>query len=231
MAWYQPQNEIPPPKRGPSRLWLRGLIAGVLVVAGAIGVWFWFTPSSPSEETPVVSPKPKKVKTVRPTPVPRTAEPKREAIVPEKPKKLNFWEYPVSRTNELNAAQIRKWKGMNRAPAGITNNTSSVEAPPKYAIFKYRSENEIAALLTLRPGEGIVGTPTYGKWFEEDFLKACEEDVAILPEDTPEEAELKRAMNETKADIRKRVAEGEKVGDILLAARREHQELAMYSVR
>ena len=219
MAWNKPSGAPKPVQKKPSAL--RGVVAGLVVVAAATACVFIFMVKG---EKPVEKTAKNRglIKEVTPA-----AAPKAE-VVKDTKKELKSWEYPASRTNELNWAELRKWRALHRPPAGITNNTSSTEKRPYYAIFTHRSENEIAALLTLRPGEGIVGTPIYGKWLEDDFLKSCEEPIIVTDEDTPEQAELKRTMIETKIDIRNRMAEGEKLGDILLATRREHQDLAMY---
>ncbi len=201
----------------------KGLLGGAIVVA-VLGAALFFL--FPGDDTPAPSTRHKAQGTIKEaTPA---AAPTNVVVEAPKKKELKTWEYPVSRTNELNPVELRKWIALHRPPAGITNNTSSTEPPPYYAIFTHRSENEIAALLTLRPGEGIVGTPIYGKWLEDDFLKSCEEPIVVTDEDTPEQAELKRAMIETKIDIRNRMAAGEKLGDILLATRREYQDLATY---
>ena len=131
-------------------------------------------------------------------------------------------------TNGLSAAQIRKWKAAHRAPPGYTNDTSRTEAPPQFAIFNHASENEIACLLTIEPGMTLVGEPSYGKHFLEDFMKSCETPIVVTEDDTPEQAELKRLMNETKIDLRQRMADGEDLGQILRDTRQEYVRLAEY---
>ena len=197
------------------------IAASVMTVIG-VAVWFLL-----SEETPQVEkPAPEKPKIVKPNP---PKEVKRVAVeTPKVEKKLPKWKYPVERTNELNAVELRKWRAMHRPPPGYTNTTSLTEAPPKYAIFKHRSENEIAALLTMTPGETLVGTPVYTKRFTDDFLKSLETPIIATEEDSPEDAELKRAMVETKIELKARIDAGEDLGQILLDTRREYQELARY---
>ena len=204
---------------------IKGLVAGAIVVVAAGAAWYFL---SPKAETPVrenKGKKPGKIAETTPPPV-SPAKAGEPAIKHTKP--IRKWEFPVSRTNELSDAELRKWKVMHRPPPGYTNDTARTEPPPTYAIFNHHSENEIACLLTLRPGETLVGTPTYGKRFKEDFLKSCEEPIVITEEDTPEQAELKRVMNETKIDLRARMAKGEDLGQILLDTRAEYQRLAAY---
>ena len=203
----------------PSKIFL--IAASVMTIVG-VAVWFFLSDETPKVEKPA----PEKPKIVKPKP---PKEVKRVAVeTPKVEKKLPKWKYPVERTNELNAVELRKWRAMHRPPPGYTNTTSLTEAPPKYAIFKHRSENEIAALLTMTPGETLVGTPVYTKRFTDDFLKSLENPIIATKEDSPEDAELKRAMVETKIELKARMDAGEDLGQILLDTRREYQELARY---
>ena len=205
----------------------KGLVAGVIVVAVAVGAFLFLTKDKATAPEDAKPKKPAKIHEV--TPVKITPKPVEEKVVtPEKPKPLRKWEYPVERTNELSAAELRKWKVMHRPPPGYTNDTARTEAPPEYAIFDHHSENEIACLLTLTPGTTLVGTPIYGKRFTEDFLKSCETPIVITEDDTPEQADLKRLMIDTKIDLRQRMSEGEDLGKILLDTREEFQRLASY---
>ena len=210
---------------GKSPAVIKGFVAGLIIVAAAVAAWYFLSAPKTDALEEKESKKQSKIAEVTPT----LASPmKAETPEVEKPKPLRKWEYPESRTNELSDAELRKWKVMHRPPPGYTNDTSRTEAPPAYAIFNHHSENEIACLLTMRPGETLVGTPIYGKRFKEDFLKSCEEPIVVTEDDTPEQAELKRLMNETKIDLRARMAEGEDLGQILLDTRAEYQRLASY---
>lgn len=141
---------------------------------------------------------------------------------------LQKWEYPVDRTNELSDAELRKWRFVNSPPPGYTNETARSIPKPEYAIFEHRSENEIACLLSVVPGKALIGTPIYDKRFTDDFLKSCETPIVITDDDTPEQAELKRLMIDTKNELCQRMREGEDLGKILLDTRAEYQRLATY---
>ena len=180
------------------------------------------------------STEPAKLSSKKQTPIQKTAPDR--SVKPSRPKpnppqlvkeaELPYWKRDT--TNGLSAAQIRKWKAERRPPPGITNDTSRTEAPPQYAIFNHVSENEIACLLTIEPGMTLVGEPSYGKHFVEDFMKSCETPIVVTEDDTPEQAELKRLMNETKIDLRQRMADGEDLGQILRDTRQEYVRLAEY---
>lgn len=208
--------------------WHRHSLVSAVAIAAIIGVvaWFFLSQKKDSVEREV----PRKAKAEIKTARPRTNAVPVAAASPKPEKKLPKWKYPVERTNELNEVELRKWRAMHRPPPGYTNTTSLTEAPPRYAIFKHRSENEIAALLTMTPGETLVGTPTYTKRFTDDFMKSLETSIVVSEEDSPEDAELKRAMVETKIDLKARLDAGEDLGQILLDTRREYQELARYKM-
>lgn len=203
------------------------LVLAVAIVA-VIGVVAWIFLFQGIE--PVEKKVPRKAKTEIKTANPRTNAVPVAVAAPKPEKRLPKWKYPAERTNELNEIELRKWRAMHRPPPGYTNTTSLTEAPPRYAIFKHRSENEIAALLTMTPGETLVGTPTYTKRFTDDFMKSLETPIVVSEEDSPEDAELKRAMVETKIDLKARLDAGEDLGQILLDTRREYQELARYKM-
>lgn len=203
------------------------LVSAVAIVA-VIGAAFWFL--LPQKKDPAEKKVPRRTPKTETKTVKRLTDAAPAATLPEPEKKLPKWKYPVERTNELNEVELRKWRAMHRPPPGYTNTTSLTEAPPRYAIFKHRSENEIAALLTMTPGETLVGTPTYTKRFTDDFLKSLETPIVVSEEDSPEDTELKLAMVETKIDLKARLDAGEDLGQILLDTRREYQELARYKM-
>ena len=206
----------------------RGIAAGLIVVASAVVVWLWLSPS----ETARLDPRRPVEKKSSATSTPHRVAPARtdateDAPPPEKPKR--FWQMPT--TNGLTEAQQHIWKVKNRPPPGITNNTSLFEAKPKYAIFNHDSENTIAAYLTITPGQTLVGSPTYGKKFTEDFLKSLEEPIIATKDDDPETAALKRAMNETKIELKARYDAGEDIGKILEQTHEELRQLSQYKMQ
>ena len=119
-----------------------------------------------------------------------------------------------------------RWKHYHVPPAIFTNTLSRTQPPEKYEIFEHWSENRIASYLTMEPGQGLVGTPVFDDTLESDFLKSCEEPIIVNKDDSEYNAALKRQMIETKIEIRQRMADGEKLGDILLETHKEMQKLA-----
>lgn len=134
----------------------------------------------------------------------------------------------VIETNGLNKMQMQRWKIAHMPPAGITNTTSQTEKRPYYQIFDHASENDIAGLLTMVPGETLVGTPSYERWFVRDFLKSLETPIVITEDDTPEQAALKREVQDVKDFLKVRHDAGEDIAAIMATTHEEYQRLSEY---
>ena len=213
------------PVKAQSKLALgKGALAGGLVVVLVVVAAYFLLPqgASKSVSEPDSNAGTRSIDVVDPDIAPRVAE--ASVDVPKKPKK--YWEEDVMPAN-LTPMQQRKWKHMHRPPPGYTNDTSRTEAPPAYAIFPHHSENTIAGYLTMTPGETLVGTPHYGPSFTKDFVESMKTPIVISAEDTPEQAELKRLMIETKIDLAERMRNGEDIGKILEETHEEYQRLAI----
>ena len=199
---------------------LRGVVAGVLAVVVGVVCWFVFS-HSPEAEKMATAKKQSAIKEVTPAPAPK-------AVTNEVKRPKKFWEVDASQTNGFTVMQMRKWKKEHRPPAGYTNRTSLTEAPPSYAIFKTSCENEIACYLTMKPGETLVGTPTYTPKQKAAMIAALDAAVIYDKDDTQEQRDLRAAVEETKKELKQRVAAGEDIGEIFLETRKEMQELAQY---
>jgi len=200
----------------------RGLLAGLLVVAvGLFALWFFILRSpTPARASSASAPK-SRGQIAEHQPAIITNRPAKKV---EKPKPKHYWEQPT--TNGLNEAQIRKWNFMHQPPAGYTNTTMATRPPPTYAIFPTYAENEIACLMSLKPGATLVGTPLYTDAFKEEFLKSCETPIIVSEEDDEYQAQLKRDMIQVKINLRERMTNGEDLGDILMETRNEIRRLA-----
>lgn len=206
--------------------WRKRLVAGTVVVALVLGT-LCFLASGTGEVGRAVVEKPRRkaARTAAVSPK-RVAPGASETVRPARP--LRFWEVDAAHTNGFTEMQMRKWRKEHMPPPGYTNNAVLTRPKPRYAIFKHPCENLIAAYLTLKPGEGMVGTPVVGERFRRQFLKSLEEPITVTEEDSPEDARLKRDMIATKADLKARMDAGEDVCKILSDTHREVQDLARY---
>lgn len=207
-----------------------GLLAGVLVVIAAAGA-FWLVIHGyldiPKEKKDKKQGKIAEVAPALSSSSNANASQTNKSLLAkekvEKPKKIHYWEQPT--TNGLSDCQILKWKHSRVPPPSYTNNFMQLRPKAEFEIFEYRSENEIAALLTLAPGEGIVGDPYYDDAFREEFMKSCEAPIIIDPEDSEYDKQLKQDMIQTKIELRQRMADGEDICQIMAEARAELMRL------
>ena len=94
--------------------------------------------------------------------------------------------------------------------------------------FKYAAEEHIAFFMETEPGAVIFGEIPYGPKFVEDFKASLKEPVAISPDDSEEVRQLKRAVQETKEELKTRMEAGEDVAQIMRDARKQLIELGGY---
>ena len=227
MAWNKPDGSrnVAQRRKGEERgYWRVALFATAVAILASIVVFVAKlgtgnrergTDNKPVAEARVPKPHPK-------SPV----KPAIKEDAPEKPPK--FWEVDAAHTNGFTEMQVRKWEKMHRPPPGYTNNAALLRKKPSYAIFNHKCENLIASYLTLKPGEGMIGSPVLGERFRQQFLKSLEEPIIVTKDDSPEDAQLKRDMIATKIELKARMDEGEDICKILSDTHKEVQDLARY---
>lgn len=110
----------------------------------------------------------------------------------------------------------------------ITNDANKSQFKLPYEVFDFGCENEIACLLDLPPGAGLVGTPIYGGNFKSEFLKSLEQPIIIEENDSDYVKQLKREVREAKVEMKAALDRGEDIEKIMIDARKECQELAIY---
>lgn len=115
---------------------------------------------------------------------------------------------------------------MHKIRGAITNNIGLVKAD--YEIFDHYCENEIACLLSLKPGATIVGDPPYRGRLIADFIESLKDPIIVKDADSEHDKELKRAVIATKIDLKEAMDRGENIEQILLDARAECRRLAEY---
>lgn len=196
----------------------RGLVAGLVVVAGAAACWFLLTGREESQPEKPDEGKRGLIGAVSPAAAPTNRVEVAPAIDPDA--------RPTRPGVRVNGYVMLPNGKLHKIRGPVTNTTGLVKSP--YAIFKHPSENILAEILTLQPGESMVGTPNYNGRFERNFLKAVNERIVINEEDEPDVKELKRALNEAKEELRQAHERGEDIEEMVMKAREEAQELARY---
>ena len=112
----------------------------------------------------------------------------------------------------------------------ITNKVDDEDRPFEERIFTNSADQKIAGLLLLKPGEMLVGDPSslFGRGFTRAFLKSLESPIIVSKDDDEETASLKRAVIDSKIEIKSRLDAGEDIGELMAREYKELQSLGLY---
>lgn len=202
---------------------MRGVAAGAaFVLVAAVAAWrFW-----PTEHDNKDKPEPKKASVIREVtpsiPVQESKNAVKEDAANDNGKETK--DLPPQQLGEVRNGYVLLGSGLHKIRGEVTNNCSLTKG--KYEIFKHSAENTIAALLSIKAGDTLIGEPDYQGSFAESLRRSLKETIKIEETDTPEQVELKQAVIEAKEELRKAMERGEDVEKIIIASRRECQELA-----
>ena len=199
----------------------RGVVAGVLVVALAVGAYFLFFDGAAKPE-PKQVPKGRPSKVVKDKPA-RAPKPRPEKVEPEKPKEL-----PPQRIGELR-------NGYRLLPSGRLHRVKGeihVGGKPTTLIektFPHGSDRMIAYLLTAEPGGTMIDdSESIMRGFNEVFAKSLEDEIVIDPDDTDEVKELKQSVLAARKEIQDHMADGHSAEEVMVEARNQLLELTLY---
>ena len=117
----------------------------------------------------------------------------------------------MHKRNGLMKIKVSEWKNKSR-----------------YQIFDHYTDNEIATLLTLKPGESIIGGAVFPKDYEQRFLKSLETPIIVSKDDPEDIQEVKRAVIETRMQLKEALDNGEDIRKIMTEAYEESAKLAAY---
>ena len=197
---------------------IRGAIAALVVVVLAAGCWLWLSQRNhPTDDKP-----PKQAQKQDKTPG-NPAKPKpqvaKDKSVPEpavepKPEPQRFGKYEVE-VDENGERWIYR--------DGKRRHIMSVKPGTSRQLFFNRAENQLSALLTVKPGEMIVGFDIDDKRFVNDFLASLKTPIEITDDDTPEERAEKELVIEAKKQLQRYYKEGLDIAQIV---KDEYREIA-----
>lgn len=213
-------------KAAPSKY--RGLVAATIVVLGAGAALFFLMPKSENslEEKKDVK---RQIKPAIADVAKTNLEVKAE-VKEEQPKRVTKKGTPIPDRVQKDE------KGVYRYPNGQRwvdpNNLNIVKHPKPRLLFKHTSENQIAVMLRLDPARMapfLIGRRLpYGERFVKDFIDSLDDTIVIDKNDTPEEAELRKAVLETKADLKAAMDRGEDIAKIMNDTQKELDRLCQY---
>lgn len=221
MAWNRSQGQsgtAETPRTTSSHV--RGLAAGILIVVGAVGAFVWLRPIEENRQGKKESSTTALIREVSPHISTNAVAIAKESATRESvPKEL-----PPQQLGEVRDGYVLLGSGLHKIRGEVTNNCSMTRG--KYEIFKHSAENIIAALLSMKAGDSLVGEPNYDGAFVESLKKSLKDPIRLEKTDTPEQVELKQAVIEAKEELKKALDRGEDVEQIIIDSRRECQSLA-----
>jgi hypothetical protein len=109
----------------------------------------------------------------------------------------------------------------------VTTQVASTSIADK--TFKYNAERQIAHLLLVEPGEGMLGSgeDLYSD-FDKEFKESLKDEIVFDEEDTPEQRELKEALIDIRKELIERMNNGEDLSHVMIETRKQLQEMALY---
>ena len=199
---------------------MRGLIVGAIVVLGAAVAAWWLWPNGESTGE---------------MPPPQARQRIKEATSARA---------PAARTNavavaaDTNRAQrvgevrngyvllpdgtLHRRRGLKKVKVGVSNRA-------KTSIFDHGTDNEFAALVSLKPGESLIGGPLHhGGDYTAAFLKSLETPIIVTKDDTAEVKELKRAVIEARKAMKDAIDAGEDPRKVMQQAYDDARKLSTY---
>lgn len=182
------------------RIW-GGIVAGVVVVALAIGAWFFFMDSTTAPRDGEEQ-KPKTIREVKPV-KPKAVKPAAETNKLEKPASV-----PVETKVESEAPQPKSRKAPSTAKKYPRRVIPRKPEPPQK--FKYDSDDLIGGFLEIVPGTQMEGGLRFDK-IGRDFEKSLTEDVTLAEgQDNEYNRQLREQVREIKKEIQKVMREENK---------------------
>lgn len=196
----------------------RGVIAGLAVVAIAVGAFLFLNRDQPKEQIEREGRKPAKIAEATPS---KPAAP--AAAKPETPKPL-----PPQRIGETRDGKVLLPDGTLHVVKGvITSGVARVSLIDR--TFKHDTDCMLAHLLTVEPGEGFVGdSESIYSGFEKEFLKALDDPIVYDKDDSDYVKELKAGVMAMRQELKDARARGESIERILIDTRDQLQQLGLY---
>lgn len=203
----------------------KGAIAGVIVVAAAVGAWFFLTQKQETAKPDTETKKPSRIAEVTPAPAApvKAVEPKAVEPKEEKPKPL-----PPQRIGETRDGKVLLPDGTLHTVKGvITSGVARVSLIDR--TFKHDTDCMLAHLLVVEPGEGFVGdSESIYSGFEKEFLKTLDDPIVYDKNDSDYVKELKMGVQALRQELLDARANGESIEKVLIDTRDQLQQLGLY---
>ena len=225
MAWNQPnpsgysQSRRQPSKHGKGKWLILGLSAITVAVVAIVFLRQGETPTENKGE--VVAKKRNPIKQASPS-IPASRPEPKVVVQPVDPNAR------PTKVGEVVNGYVMLPSGRIHKPTGVVTNRVATYGKSKYSIFENRSDNEIAGILMMQPGDALVGTKRYDKWFTQQFLKSIETPIIASEDDEPWQTELKSLVKQARLELKEAYDNGEDIAAIMTESRQQLQDLGKY---
>ena len=224
MGWNKPSEEkkAEVEKRGGQRnVHLKGLLAGAIVVIGAVVAARLLWPDAKHPLSTSTSTSTSLIKEVTPAPPPKLTERDWADLSLAELRRVK-----PDETNHLSESQLDVWKRHHPWPPPNPNQAR----PPKseWKIFHNSAENQIAGLLNVAPGTQIVGIRTYDEKFVKSFLKSVSQPIIISEDDSEYVKNLKETVKQAKLQLKDAYDRGEDICKLMQDTFDEMQRLGQF---
>lgn len=203
-----------------------GALTTLVCISVGFAVWLWLTHSATSKTQPEAANKGiAQAKIVAVTPSqPAQAKPK------EPPEEKSSVPLGPQKVGEVRDEYVLLPNGKLHRRRGIkTVKPGGVDRSHPAAIFDHSTDNEFAVILTLQPGETLIGGPMrHGRDYSQSFLESLKTPIVVSNDDTEEVQSLKRAVIETRLQMKEALDRGEDIGKIVEEAYVEAEKLSLY---
>ena len=224
MAWNKPNNDLTRKvQRAKTPSLKRGVIAGLAVAVPVVAICVFLFSGGEKEQDAASAKERGRIKEVTPAAAPKPLMPKpgmvlstnRFGKVTEHPP-TNQWGHPWH------------WGPNKKLHPAHTSRIDRASLPLYERVFQNSADRHIAGLLVIEPGTDLIGSDEPSPWFLKSFERSLKEPVLVTHDDDEETKALKRAVNETKAELKARMDAGEDIVKILTDTRKELRELGAY---
>ena len=232
MAWNRPSEGAakPAPKK-PSAM--RGVVAGLVVVALAAACVFIFMGKGEKPQVEKEVKKPTAIKEVKPAVVAQKQKPAAEedpavaALRKKYPGEIPpGWKKPYHPLAYRPDGSLKRY---SRYVHVITNSTPRWAIPIVEQTFKQTAERDIANILMITPGDELVGQVRYDKSFKDRFIASLNHTITVDEEnDTSAQKDLKDAVIAAKKELKQALDRGEDIVEIMNETRKQFEELSLY---
>lgn len=204
MAWNKPTAENRQPKaKKPSAM--RGVIAGLVVVALGAGIVAWLFRSGEAESRLLQEKKPARI--AEATPAPKTAfAAETNAAAAAAPAKA-----PVERVVSSRKTSLGYTIEITEDANG--HRTRHIREPK--SMWKSSTDAVIASVLMTPKGQELPPLPPMDKYADAEFLTACKTPIEDSPDDTERQKIAKAIVRSAREEIKERIEAGEHFADIL----------------